>query len=91
MATDNGTVHELPQEHLSGRRFTPQRRGAAHATPPDHLSGRRFTPRRSGRLHEALGAPVTTYFYRTSGGASGSTTSAASIPVGATVERIATT
>lgn len=35
----------------------------------------------------ALGAGTTTYYYRTTAGARGSTTSVASIPAGATVQR----
>lgn len=38
----------------------------------------------------ALGAGTTTYYYRTTAGARGSTTSVASIPAGAVVERVAT-
>lgn len=41
-----------------------------------------FAPRVGGS------APSTTYYYRTSGGARGSTTDAGSIPAGAVVERV---
>ena len=44
--------------------------------------------RRSPTTLDGAPAPSTTYYYRTSGGARGSTTDAGSIPAGAVVERV---
>jgi hypothetical protein len=41
-----------------------------------------------GAFAPRVGGSATTYYYRTSGGARGSTTDAGSIPAGAVVERV---
>lgn len=55
-------------------------------TPPAFADG--FRHPRAPFAPAVGGAPVVTYFYRTSGGARGSTTNAGSIPAGAVVERV---
>ena len=54
---------------------------------PPLVSGGPRLPRAPGYPLPS-GAAVTTYFYRTSGGARGSTTDAGAIPAGAVVERV---
>ena len=56
-------------------------------TPPAFADG--FMHPRAPFTPSVGGAPVVTYYYRTSGGARGSTTDAGSIPAGAVVERVA--
>lgn len=58
--------------------------------PTSQFGGSRLIRSQGLSLNPSGGAPTTTYYYRETSGARGSTTNPASIPVGAVVERIVT-